>query len=62
MKYAPKALAVGCRGDLTGWYGEKPRELNWSSLAGTCAFIYYYMCLYIFALNLPMTVLEYSGI
>ena len=25
--------------DLTGCYGEKPRELNWSSLAGTCALI-----------------------
>ena len=40
----------------------KPRELNWSSLAGTCILIYYYMSLYIFVPDLPMTVLEYSGI
>ena len=40
----------------------KPRELNWSSLAGTCSLIYYYICLYLFVPDLPMTVLEYSGI
>ena len=62
MEYTLKALAIGCGGDLTGSYGEKPRELNWSSLAGTCALIYYYLCLYIFVPDLPMTVLEYSSI
>ena len=62
MEYAPKALAVGCGDDLTGRYGGKPRELNWSSLAGTCTLIYYYICLYLFVPDLPMTVLEYSGI
>ena len=45
-----------------GFGGERPRELNWSSLAGTCALIYYYICLYIFVSDLLMTVLEYSGI
>ena len=61
-RYTPKALAIGCGDDLTGWYGEKPRELNWSSLAGTCALIYYYICSYLFVPDLPMSVLEYSGI
>ena len=41
--------------------GKKPKELNWSSLAGTCAFIYYYTCLYLFVPNLPMNDLEYSS-
>ena len=41
--YTPNALASGCGGDLTGCNGEKPRELNWCSLAGACALIYYYM-------------------
>ena len=59
---APRAQAVGCGDDLTGCNGEKPRELNWSSLAGTCTLIYYYIGLYMFVPDLPMTVLEYSGI
>ena len=41
-------------------WGRKPRELNWSSLAGTCALIYYYYCMYMCVSDLPMTVLEYS--
>ena len=61
-EHAPNALASSCGDDLTGCNGEKPRELNWSSLAGTCALIYYYMDLYIFVPDLPMIVLEYSGI
>ena len=36
----PKALAIGSGGDLTGYEGEKPRELDWSSLAATCSLIY----------------------
>ena len=56
---APKALAIGCRDVLTSWGGGKPRELNWSSLAGTCALIYYFICMYMFVLDLLMTVLEY---
>ena len=58
---APKALAIGCGDVLTSWGGEKPRELNWSSLARTCVLIYYYICLYMFVSDLPMTILEYSG-
>ena len=38
----PIALAVGSGDVLTGCCGEKPRELNWSSLAGTCSLLYYY--------------------
>ena len=56
-----KALAMDQESLSGGFYGERPRELNWSSLAGTCALIYYYMCMYIFVADLPMTVLEYSG-
>ena len=43
----PKVPAVSSGGDLTGWSGEKPKELNWSSLAGTCSLLYYYygMCM-----------------
>ena len=26
LEHAPKALAVGCGGDLTGWYGEKTKR------------------------------------
>ena len=40
--------------------GKKPRELNWSSLVGTCALIYYYICMYMFVSDLPTTVLEYT--
>ena len=61
-EYAPNALASGCGGDLTGCNGKKPRELNWSSLAGTCVLIYYYIVLYMFVPDLPMRVLEYSAI
>ena len=61
-EYALNALASGCGGDLTGCNGKKPRELNWSSLAGTCALIYYYIVFYMFVPDLPMRVLEYSAI
>ena len=57
----PKALAIGCGDVLTSWGGGKPRELNWSSLAGTWALIYYYYCMYMFVSDLLITVLEYSG-
>ena len=58
----PKALAIGSGGDLSGWVGEKPSELDWSSLAGTCGLIYYCICMYMFILDLLMSVLEYSGV
>ena len=37
----PIVLAVGSGDELSGYEGEKPRELNWSSLAGTCGLLYY---------------------
>ena len=58
----PKVLAVGSGGILTGYDGERPRELDWSSLAGTCGLLYYYICKYMFVPDLLMNVLEYSGI
>ena len=61
-KDRPKVLAIGSGGILTGCKGEKPRELDWSSLAGTCGLLYYYICMYMFVPDLPMSVLEYSGI
>ena len=32
--------------------GEKPRELNWSSLAGTCGLLYYQVCMYMYVSDL----------
>ena len=32
--------------------GEKPRELNWSSQAGTCGLLYYQVCMYMYVLDL----------
>ena len=43
----PIALAVSSGGDLSGYEGEKPRELDWSSLVGTCGLLYYYICMYV---------------
>ena len=57
----PKALAIGSGGDLTGYGGEEPRELDWSSLGGTCSLIYYYVCMYMFISDLLMNVLANSG-
>ena len=56
-----KALAMDQESLIWWLYGERPRELNWSSLAGTCALIYYCICMYMFIPDLPMSVLEYSG-
>ena len=58
----PIALAVGSGGDLFGYEGGKPRELDWSSLAGTYGLLYYYICMYMFVPDLPMSVLESSSI
>ena len=55
-------LAVGSEGDLSGYEGEKPRELDWGSLAGTCGLIYYFVYMYMVIPDLLMSVLEYSGI
>ena len=52
---------IGSGGILTGYEGEKPRELDWSSLVGTCGLIYY-ICMYMFVPDLLMSVLEYSSI
>ena len=54
-------LAVGSGDDLSGYKGEKPRELDWSSLAGTCGLLYYWVCMYIFVSDLLMNVLASSG-
>ena len=58
----PKALVIGSGGILTGYEGEKPRELDWSSLASTCGLIYYYDCMYMFVSDLLMSVLASSGV
>ena len=55
-------MGARCETTQTGYEGEKPRELDWSSLGGTCGFLYYYICMCMFIPDLPMSVLEYSGI
>ena len=57
----PRALAVGSGGILTGYKGERPRELDWSSLAGTCGLLYYQSCMYMFVSDLLMNVLAGSS-
>ena len=45
-------LAISSGDDLTGYEGKRPRELDWSSLAGTCSLLYYQVCVYMYVSDL----------